>query len=139
MIGQTIGEEEKQWAVESALYIENEFTHNKWMYNIGLRLSFYNTLNQSWIKPEPRITIGYRYSSLGSVKASFSIMNQHIHLLSTTGGSLPTDIWLPAGPRLLSQNSKQFSLGWNRRLEKFDADLSLEGYFKKSDNILTLS
>lgn len=137
LIGQTIGEEEKQWAVESALYIENEFTHNKWMYNIGLRLSFYNTLNQSWIKPEPRITIGYRYSSLGSVKASFSIMNQHIHLLSTTGGSLPTDIWLPAGPRLLSQNSKQFSLGWNRRLEKFDADLSLEGYFKKSDNILT--
>ncbi|MDX9941658.1 MAG: TonB-dependent receptor [Bacteroidales bacterium] len=137
LVGQYRGEEEKQWSVEAALYAENEFTRNQWMYNIGFRLSFYNTLKQSRFKPEPRITIGYLYSPLGSVKASYSEMNQHIHLLSNTGGSLPTDIWLPAGPSLLSQSSKQFSLGWNRRLERFDAELTLEGYFKQSDNILT--
>lgn len=136
-IDQHRSEIERQWSFESALYVENEFVRGNWMYNIGMRLSYYNTMNRNWLNPEPRVTLGYLFSPFSSIKASYSVMNQRVHLLSSTGGMLPTDLWLPATPDLLSQHSRQFSLGWNKRLDRPGIDISLEAYYKESENILT--
>ncbi|MDZ4204838.1 MAG: TonB-dependent receptor [Bacteroidales bacterium] len=130
-------EVEKQMSFESAAYFENEYQGNHWMYNIGLRLSFYNAVDLNHLRPEPRITIGYKLSPLSSIKASYSDMNQYIHLMSNTGGLLPTDIWLPASGKILAQHSRQFSLGWDMLLKSIGTELTLESYYKKSSNVLT--
>jgi len=122
---------------EGALYVENEYIKNRLMYNLGLRLSYYNAASLNKVKPEPRITIGYKLTERNSVKAAFSNMNQYIHLLSNTAGALPTDLWLPASSDLIAQNSNQYSFGWHFLSGWHDLEFSFETYYKKSENVLT--
>ncbi len=38
-------------------------------------------------------------------------MNQYIHMISNTGISLPTDLWVPTTDRVKPQQSRQVALG----------------------------
>ncbi len=122
---------------EGGAYIENEFQKGKWMYNAGLRLSMYHTSGRGYVRPEPRFMAGYNLTDNQSLKASYSHMNQYIHLLSNTSGALPTDLWLPVSGNLPAQSSNQISLGWHYGLKKHQLELTVESFYKTSDNVLT--
>ena len=120
-----------------SLYLEDEFVYGKWMYNIGLRQNFCNS-GKDWLaRTEPRLTFGYMLNEKSSLKASFTMMNQFIHLMSSTGTMLPADIWLPATKSIRAQQSIQYSIGYEHEFSKLQADLSLEAYYKQSSNVLT--
>jgi hypothetical protein len=70
-----------------------------------------------------------------SLKASFTQMNQYIHLLSNNNISLPTDLWAPVTKRIVPMESHQAALGVFYNLKNF-IDLSVEGYYKTMNNII---
>lgn len=124
---------------ETAVYAEDDFKiSSRWRVNAGFRLSNFNVRNESYFNPEPRVSVKYAINSDLSVKASYATMNQYIHLLSNSGIGLPSDLWVPATDRIKPQQSQQVAAGIAKDLKFKEGDyqLSLEGYYKKSRNII---
>jgi hypothetical protein len=63
-------------------------------------------------------------------------MNQFVHLLSNTGIGLPTDLWVPSTSRVAPQQSQQIAIGIAKDLPKRNLELTIEGYYKKSNNVI---
>jgi hypothetical protein len=63
-------------------------------------------------------------------------MNQYVHLLSNTGIGLPTDLWVPTTTRVAPQQSRQVAAGLAKDFTERGLQLTLEGYYKKMDNII---
>ncbi len=124
-------------AVESGIYIEDDYrVTNRLKFNLGIRLSHFVNENKQYLRPEPRFSGRYLLSEDLSVKASFASMNQYVHLLTQTGIGLPTDLWVPTTKRVAPQKSNQFAIGVAKDLSNPKITISLEGYYKKSDNII---
>jgi hypothetical protein len=124
-------------AYETGLYIEDEIVLSpRWKANAGIRLSSFGGLDKPVFRPEPRITTVYRIQKDLSVKASFSVMNQYIHLLSNSGIGLPTDLWVPSTEKVPNQFARQFAVGMARDLPH-NLCLTLESYHKESQNVIT--
>jgi len=124
---------------ETAAYIEDDYKIGiKWRANVGLRFSNFNVKSKSYFNLEPRLALRYLVIPDLSLKISYATMNQYIHLLSNSGIGLPTDLWVPATERVKPQQSQQIALGIAKDLKIKDADfmLSLEGYYKKSKNVI---
>jgi len=85
---------------------------------------------------EPRFSGRYMIKPSLSFKASYAMMNQYIHLLSNTGIGLPTDLWVPATNRVQPQQSQQVAAGFAKDLAKQKLLISIEGYYKKMDNVI---
>jgi hypothetical protein len=123
-------------ALESAVFIEDDWKiSKKWRTNIGLRLTDFIVKQQNYLNPEPRASLRYLIKEGLSLKASYSLMNQYMHLLSNTGIGLPTDLWVPATKKAPYMRSQQVALGIAKDFKK-GYSLSLEGYYKKMSNIL---
>lgn len=124
-------------SVESAVYAENHFTiASKLFINAGLRLSHFYADGKTYFSPEPRFSANYLLREGTSLKAAFATMNQYIHLLSNTGIGLPTDLWVPSTARIAPQQSHQVSAGFAQEFIEQGFQLTVEGYYKKSNNIL---
>ncbi len=123
--------------VESALYIENDMKlFNKLNANIGFRASHFVHKNKKYFNPEPRVSLAYMLVKDFSIKASYVSMNQYIHLLSSSGIGLPTDLWVSSTDRVKPQGSKQVALGLAKDLPN-NIFATLEGYFKRSENVIS--
>ena len=123
---------------ESGVYVEDEIKiFDKAIVNVGTRLSHYYHKNNYHLRLEPRVSGSYFLSDKMSVKASYAIMNQYIHLLSSTGIGLPTDLWVPATDRAPAQDSWQAALGVARDVPSLSTTLSIEAYYKESKNVIT--
>lgn len=124
---------------ETAVYAEDDFKlSEKWRTNVGFRLSNFNVRATSYFNPEPRVSLKYSIHPDLSIKASYATMNQYIHLLSNSGIGLPSDLWVPATDRVKPQNSQQLAAGIAKdlKIKEDDYQFSLEGYYKKSRNII---
>ncbi len=125
------------YGTESGLYIEDTWEpFNILKINAGLRYSYFTSDRSNYIFPEPRISAALRFRNDIAVKGSFAIMNQFIHMISNTGISLPTDLWVPTTGRVKPQQSRQLALGLVKDASGSGLELSLEGYYKKLDHVL---
>jgi hypothetical protein len=125
-------------SLESAIYAEDIFRPSeKLTLNPGLRQAWFLTGGYSRFRLEPRLSARYRLSTGLALKASLADMNQFIHLLSNTGIGLPTDLWIPSSPRVSPQRSQQVALGLARDIPRFDLTLSLEGYYKRMNQVIS--
>ncbi|TAE41559.1 MAG: TonB-dependent receptor [Runella slithyformis] len=123
--------------VESGLYVEDTWKPNKWLkMNAGLRLSHFTAENTTYLRPEPRLSVAATLRPDLSVKGSYAIMNQYIHLLSNTGIGLPTDLWVPSTAKISPQQSSQVALGIAKDFDKRGLALTVEGYYKTMNNIV---
>lgn len=93
-------------------------------WNSGELVKFYHRL-------EPRILLRYTVDKVSSIKASFNINNQFIHLVANNGTTLPTDIWVPSSARVKPQNCYQYALGYFRNFFNNKWETSVEVYYKK--------
>lgn len=147
-------------------FTENYKVNDKLLINIGLRYSFYSALgpstqniyqddrpksdktvidtktyaNNESIKTyggfEPRVSARYFILPDLSVKASFDRTYQYMHLLSTNTTQSPMDVWKLSDLNTEPQSSNQFSLGLFKNIIDKSLELSVEGYYKRSKNIL---
>jgi outer membrane receptor protein involved in Fe transport len=85
---------------------------------------------------EPRLAVRYLFTDDFSVKASYDKTYQYIHLLTNNTTQSPTDAWKLSGLHIAPQDAQQFSLGFYKNLDNDNIELSLEGYYKKSNNLL---
>jgi hypothetical protein len=85
---------------------------------------------------EPRIAARYFITDDFSVRASYDKTYQYIHLLSNNTTQSPTDIWKLSDLNVKPEDAQQVSLGFYKNLKNDELELSLEGYYKKSNNIL---
>lgn len=123
--------------VESGLYIEDDIRiGTRLRANAGFRLSHFIDQDKNYMKPEPRVSVSYLLPKDFAVKASYATMNQYVHLLSSTGIGLPTDLWVPSTRNVPPQTSRQVALGFVKDMKDKNLELSVEGYYKKSDNTL---
>ncbi|MDG2455589.1 MAG: TonB-dependent receptor [Bacteroidia bacterium] len=124
-------------SVETGLYIEDEWKISNRLKSLyGVRLSTFTTNKVTYVNPEPRVALAYSLKSDVSLKASYATMNQYVHLLSTSGVGLPTDLWVPATDLVKPQNSQQVAVGMAKDFEKQNFSLTVEGYYKTMNNII---
>lgn len=129
---------EKIPSYENGLYVEDDWSITDLLkVNVGMRLSHYNAQKKNYFRPEPRISGRYMIQKDLSVKASYAMMNQYVHLLSNTGVGLPTDLWVPATAKVGPQQSVQYALGLAKDLPSKGLTVSLEGYYKTMDGVIS--
>lgn len=122
-------------AGEYAAYIENDFSIGKKLrLNAGLHSSIFDVDDTQYYSLQPRISGRYLLNKSFSVKASYSEMQQFIHLLTNSGVGLPTDLWVPATENVRPQFSKQLAVGAAKVHNGFE--ISLEGYYKEMENLI---
>jgi hypothetical protein len=124
--------------IESGLYAEDTWQPVQTLkINGGIRFSHFIATKNQYHYFEPRISIAWRLKNDIALKGSYASMNQYIHLISNTGISLPTDLWVPTTDRVKPQQSKQIALGIVKDLSKHDISFSMEGYYKMMDHVIT--
>jgi outer membrane receptor for ferrienterochelin and colicin len=123
--------------LEYAVYVEDEINiRNKFRINPGIRLVAFSVPHKTWFSPEPRLAMSYNFLPNLAIKASYAMMSQGMILLSTSTIGLPTDLWVPVTEKIRPQRSQQVALGLHYDLKKPQLFFSVEGYYKKMDNIL---
>lgn len=128
----------KVFANDFFAYVEDDWKVNdKIRLNYGLHYSAYGTNDGAFYQNlQPRISGRYLINDNWSLKASYALMNQYVHLLSNSGIGLPTDLWVSSTALVKPQLSQQIALGsttslWNKRFE-----FSAEAYYKIMDNLI---
>jgi hypothetical protein len=130
-------------ADELYFYVEDNFKiTNRLKANIGIHLGYYNTNRSSSIFKnnisfQPRASVRYLLNDKWSIKGSYAEMTQNIHLLSNSSIGFPSDIWVPATDTVPSQTSKQWAGNISTELGNGEFELSLEGYYKTMNNLIT--
>ena len=123
--------------LENAIYLEDEFKITSILkVNGGLRLTNFYIQEKNYLKLEPRFSASYNINDVFAVKTSYANMNQYIHLVSSTGPGLPTDLWVPSTKKISPQNSQQVAAGFAYDLTKYKLSITTEGYYKKMKHIL---
>lgn len=124
-------------ALETGAYVEDTYKPiERIRINAGIRLSTFSTSKINYLNPEPRLAMAYSAQNNLAFKASFASMNQYIHLLSNSGASLPTDLWVPSTSKLPAQRSRQYAVGLAKDFTEKNLALTIEGYYKEMDNIV---
>jgi outer membrane cobalamin receptor len=118
------------YGTEVGAYISDDIEVNEDLkINTGLRISGFNNEGTFYTGIEPRLAIKYSLAENISLKASYARMVQYLHLVASSGASLPTDIWYPSNDRVKPQNSHQVAGGISLAIgEKFL--LTNEIYYK---------
>lgn len=98
-------------------------------FNSGELVAFYNG-------PEFRTAARFLFSENFSIRAGFNSMYQYLHALSNTTTVSPIDTWKLSDSNIRPQRSTITSLGFFRNSSGGELELSLEGYYKWSDDVL---
>ena len=122
---------------EFYLYAEDDIQVTpRFRTNIGGHFSGMQVEGTSYLSMQPRLSLSYLLKPNLSVKASFSTMQQYLHLLSNSGVNLPTDLWVAATRRIKPQKAWQTAAGLHYAVPGGQIEMSLEGYYKGIKNLI---
>ncbi len=95
-----------------------------------------NEVIETYGGPEIRVSGRYLLQEDLSVKASYNSTYQYIHTLSTNTTASPTDTYKLSDAIIKPQRANQYSLGLYKNFFNNTYEVSVEGYYKKSNDIL---
>ncbi|KAA3609350.1 MAG: TonB-dependent receptor [Calditrichaeota bacterium] len=126
-----------QKAIETSFYLEDDFDLTPLLkINAGLHASSFSVNSKLYSSVQPRFSMRYLFGSW-ALKSSFATMTQYVHLLTNSGIGLPTDLWVPTTPKVKPQKSQQYALGLAHTFADKKLEASLEGYYKKMENLVS--
>ena len=155
----------KEDGQELAFYINDEFKFSeKLSINGGLRFSLFQQIGPAIINHyaensnlelteiisqeqinsgkvidyngiEPRLSMRYAATGNSSIKLSYNVVNQYMHLISNTATPTPVDIWQVSNTYIKPLRMEGVTAGLFHSLEA-GYDFSIEGYYKQLDNTL---
>jgi len=124
------------YAHEVAGYIDNIFDiTDKLSASVGLRYSGFMVQEKYYQAVEPRASLRFSVNQKLSLKSSYSVMTQYLHLLTNTSSSMPTDLWLPVTDSVKPVYSTQYALGAVYNFNK-KFNITVEAYYKTMDNLI---
>ena len=124
------------YANEVSVYAEDNFDITpRLSVNGGIHFSLFNVQNTTYTSLQPRLSARYQLSDNVALKASYTKMNQYIHLLSSYAITLPTDLWVPTTDRIKPMRTHQYALGCYYTGIK-GWEFSMETYYKNMRNVL---
>jgi hypothetical protein len=152
--------EDIKYAVEIGLYIQDDWDISKRLkLHAGLRWSAFTQIGpytryirdenenkldsirykrfqkiQQYHGFEPRLTARYTINESTSLKAAVTRNLQFTHLVSNSGTTLPTDLWVPSTFTVKPQLSWQYSAGLFKNFKNNQYETSLEVYYKDLRN-----
>lgn len=152
--------EDNKYALEKALYVQDDWNiSDKLQMNYGLRWTSFTQIGpytkyirdanqnkvdstqygrfekiQNYSGLEPRATLRYALNSSTSIKASVTRNLQFIHLVSNSGTTLPTDLWVPSTFRVKPQLSWLYAAGLFKNFNNNQYETSVELYYKDMRN-----
>ncbi len=98
--------------MEYGVYVADEWVAtDRLKLNYGARVSAWSNQPAFYANFEPRLAANYTLSENWSLKGSYSRMAQYVHLLASSGLSLPTDIWYPSTKAVKPELSDQVAAG----------------------------
>jgi TonB dependent receptor/CarboxypepD_reg-like domain/TonB-dependent Receptor Plug Domain len=146
-------------ALENALYISNSTKpSDKLSIDYGVRLSAYSLLggttyniyknnvkidsvvakdgaiSKTYYNLEPRLTANYRINEVSSIKAGYARNTQHLHQLSNSTGSSPSDQWIGNSYNIKPEIADQVSMGYSRNFDNDNYEFNAETYYKAMQN-----
>ena len=123
------------FGLDGALYASDNYkASDKLQLEGGLRLTGFQSGSNRYGGLEPRGSARYSLSDNTSLKASYAMMYQYVHLVTNSGASLPTDIWYPSRLSVKPQRAQQVSTGVSFLLGKGQYLLTNEVYYKWGRN-----
>ncbi|MEI8052735.1 MAG: TonB-dependent receptor [Bacteroidota bacterium] len=149
-----------KYANEAAVYIQDDWEiSSKFQINTGLRYSMFQQIGpyklyntdvagnridstvfsggqpvKTYGGLEPRLTMRYSINDETSIKASVTRNFQFIHLVSNSGTTLPTDIWVPSTYKVKPQLSWLYAAGLFKNFKNNMFETSVEVYYKDMQN-----
>ncbi len=124
-------------AWEGAFYGEDEIRVNtRLSANVGLRAVAYSVGGRTFGGVQPRVLATYLVGEHTALKASFSTMQQYLHLLSNNGAGLPTDLWVPATARVAPQRAQQAAVGVAHTITEWGVEVSVEAFHKSLHDLI---
>lgn len=149
-----------KYAREMALYLQDDWElSNRLQINAGIRYSLFQQVGpnmkyttdldgnrtdsviytkgqslKTYYGFEPRLAVRYSLNDETSFKASVSRNIQYIHLVSNSGSTLPTDIWVPSTYRVKPQLSWLYAVGLFKNFKNKTFETSVELYYKSMQN-----
>ncbi len=152
-------EKKGRLSLENAVFINNTWqATEKFTLDYGLRLSAYTILGgdtyniynngvlmdsvvlasgkfgKTYLNVEPRIQFNYLLNEVSSIKGGYARNTQHLHLLSNSTSSSPTDQWIGDSYNIKPEISDQFSLGYSRNFRDNSYQTGVEIYYKTMKN-----
>ncbi len=122
---------------EGGVYASDNFkVSDKLQLEGGLRLSGFRSSPDVFGGVEPRASARYSLTDKISLKGSYALMYQYVHLVSNSGASLPTDIWYPSRLSVKPERSQQVSTGVSFLLGGGKFLLTDEVYYKWAKNVI---
>ncbi|MDA8948501.1 TonB-dependent receptor [Flavobacteriaceae bacterium] len=91
----------------------------------------------SYFNPEPRLGLNYKLGENTSVKMSYARIFQYLQNIYNTNTPLPTSRWKLSDRYITPQKNNTFGMGLYQNLLDSKLEVSLEGYYRKTDNNLT--
>ncbi len=126
------------YSLEAAVYAEDDLrVGDLGRVNLGLRGAYYGIEQDHHFFIEPRASGSLYLTDKFSLKAGYALMNQNLHLLSSTGIGLPTDLWIPATKALRPQRAWIASLGGVYDIDRIQSSFSVEAYYRQSKGNIT--
>jgi hypothetical protein len=149
----------ERYALENAIYANNTYSLSpKITMEYGVRLSAYsilggdtyniyegdklidstvlakNDIGKTYINPEPRLSISYIINEKTSLKTGYARNTQHLHLLSNSTTTNPTDQWVGNSYNIKPELADQLSIGFFRNFADNNYEFSAETYYKNMQN-----
>lgn len=125
----------RKYSTQLAFYLSDEIKLSEaFSANVGFRLPMFLSTGADYSAVEPRVTLKYSVSPGASLKASYTEMNQFLHLVPSSTASLPTDIWISSSKVVKPELSRQYSLGYFRNFSNNSIETSAEVYYKTMGN-----
>ncbi|MGN6603215.1 MAG: TonB-dependent receptor [Ginsengibacter sp.] len=100
----------------------------------GLHISAYQFKDYHTMAFQPRFFANYRISPSHTLFASYSKMNQFLHLVTNPYLGVNSDLWVPSTADLKPERSDNYNLGYSFRDHKAWA-FTLEDYYKNMSNV----
>lgn len=133
----TSGNANRITGAELSVYGEDDWQLRPDLFaNLGVHVSAFLVEGRFYYSVQPRLGLRYMLPRNWAMKAAYTHMNQYIHLLSSNGTALPTDIWVPSTQRVAPMFSRQVALGIAKTSTNLKYEFSLEGYFKSMNNMI---
>jgi hypothetical protein len=85
---------------------------------------------------EPRLSMRFEVGEDMSIKGGYNRMRQYIHQISNSAAPTPVDLWQVSSAYLPPQVADNFSLGYFKNFRDNTWETSVEGFYKKMQNLV---